>query len=306
VLLHRGAAAQGGPVTLVVPVTPGTPQDFLARLLAPFLQRRLGQTVVVENRPGASGNIGTQHVARAAPDGRTLLVQASPLVVNPSLFPATMDYDPVVAFTSIVKFSTSFVVLVVRPDLPVSDLRGFVAMARERPGALEYATPGAGTAQHLVMTLFTRAAGIDLVHIPYSGSAPAVQDLIGRRVAASMLPYPMALPLSQAGQVRVLGVAAESRWADQPELPTLAEAGFPLANPELWYALLGPAGMAPELVTRLNAEVNAWLAEPATVEALRRQAMRPAGGSPEVARAHIAGQFAFWRRVIGQGGISAD
>ncbi|WP_043837857.1 tripartite tricarboxylate transporter substrate-binding protein [Muricoccus aerilatus] len=300
---QRATAQVAGPVTIVVPVTPGTPQDFLARLLAPVLQRRLGQAVVVENRPGASGNIGTQAVARAAPDGRTLLVQASPLVVNPSLFPSTMGYDPVEGFTAIAKLSTSFVVLVVRPDLPADSVQGLVDLARARPGAFEYASPGNGTAQHLVMTLFTRAAGIDLTHIPYSGSAQSVQDLIGRRIAAAMLPYPMAMPLAQAGQVRVLGVAAERRWEDLPGVPTLADAGFPITSPELWYALLGPAGMRPETVALLNGVVNDWLAEAATRVALHAQAMRPAGGTPEEARAHIAAQFAFWREVIGGGGI---
>ena len=305
--LPRRAAAQGaGPVTIVVPVTPGTPQDMLARLLAPFLQRRLGQPVVVENRPGASGNIGTQAVARAAPDGRTLLVQASPLVVNPSLFPSTMGYDPVDGFTAIAKLSTSFVVLVVRPDLPVESVQGLVDLARARPGALEYASPGNGTAQHLVMTLFARTAGIDLTHIPYSGSAAAVQDLIGRRIAAAMLPYPMALPLAQAGQVRVLAIAAERRWEDLAQVPTLADAGFAISSPELWYALLGPAGMRPDNVALLNGVVNDWLAEPQTREMLRAQAMRPAGGTAAEARTHIAAQFSFWQGVIRQGGVPVE
>lgn len=304
--LALGGGALGqvpGPTTIVVPVTPGTPQDMLARLLAIFLQRRFGQAVVVENRPGASGNIGTQHVARAAPDGRTLLVQASPFVVNPSLFPTTMGYDPVEGFTAIAKLSTSFVVLVVRPDLPAGNVQSLVDLARARPGALDYASPGNGTAQHLVMALFAREAGVELTHIPYSGSAAAVQDLVGRRIAAAMLPYPMALPLAQAGQLRVLGVAAERRWDDLPDVPTLAEEGYPISSPELWYALLGPPGMRAGMVAELNAAVNEWLAEPRTREALRAQAMRPAGGSPEEARAHVAGQFAFWRGVIRQGGI---
>lgn len=305
--LSRGAVAQGaGPVTIVVPVTPGTPQDVLARLLAPFLQRRLGQAVVVENRSGASGNIGTQQVARAAPDGRTLLVQASPLVVNPSLFPSTMGYDPVERFTAIAKLSTSFLVLVVRPDLPVESIQGLVDLARARPGALEYASPGNGTAQHLVMTLFTRIAGIDLTHIPYSGTAPAVQDLIGRRIAVAMLPYPIALPLAQAGQVRVLGIAAERRWEDLAQVPTLADAGFPISSPDLWYALLGPAGMRPDTVALLNGAVNDWLAEAHTREVLHAQAMRPAGGTPEEARNYVGAQFAFWRQVIRQGDVSVE
>ncbi len=305
-LCRRAAAQAAGPTTIVVPVTPGTPQDTLARLLALFLQRRFGSPVVVENRPGASGNIGTQHVARAAPDGRTLLVQASPLVVNPSLFRGRMDYDPVRGFTPIALLGTSFVVLVVRPDLPADDVRGLVELARARPGALDYATPGNGTAPHLVMTLFARSAGIELTHIPYSGTAPSVQDLIGRRVATAMLPFPVALPLVETGRVRVLGVAARQRWEGMPAVPTLDEAGFPLANPELWYALLGPPGMAPDLVARLNEAVNAWLPEPATREAMRMGAIRPTGGTPEEARAHIAGQFEFWRGVIAREGISAD
>ena len=305
-LLRGRAAAQAGPITIVVPVTPGTPQDTLARLLAPFLQRRFGNPVVVENRPGASGNIGTQHVARAVPDGRTLLSQASPFVVNPSLFRGRMDYDPVRGFTPIALLGSSFVVLVVRPDLPAEDVRGLVELARARPGALEYASPGNGTAPHLVMTLFMRSAGIELTHIPYSGTAPSVQDLIGRRVATAMLPLPVALPLVQAGQVRILGIAARQRWEELPAVPTLDEAGYPLSNTELWYVLLGPPGMAPDLVARLNEAVNAWLLEAATRNAMRAVAVRPTGGTPEAARAHIATEFEFWRGVIEREGISAN
>ncbi|MFT8246524.1 Bug family tripartite tricarboxylate transporter substrate binding protein [Roseomonas sp. BN140053] len=305
-LLPRGhAGAQpAGPVTIVVPTTPGTPQDILARLFALFLQQRSGAAAVVENRPGANGNIGTQHVARVAPDGRTLLVQASPLVVNPSLYPGRMDYDPVRGFTPVALLGSSFLVLVAHPDLPAADVRELAALARARPGALDYPSPGNGTAQHLVMTLFMRSAGIELNHIPYSGSAPAVQDLVGGRVTAGMLPSPMALPLAQAGQLRVLAVAARQRWEEMPAVPTLDEAGFPLANPELWYAMLGPPGMAPGLVAWLNEAVNTWLGEDATREKLRLGAMRPTGGTPEEARAHIAGQFAFWREVIAREGIT--
>jgi tripartite-type tricarboxylate transporter receptor subunit TctC len=299
------AQAPDGAVTVIVPYTPGTGPDILARLAAPVLQAQLGQAVVVENRVGASGNIGSQAVARAVPDGRTLMMQVNTFVMNPSLF-RQMPYDPVNAFTPVALLTRGDLALVVNPDVPAHDARAFADLARARPGALDYASPGNGTPQHLGMALFAQAAGIELTHIPYRGSAPAIQDLLGRRVAAMVLPIHTALPLAQAGQIRMLALSSEARAASAPNLPTLAEAGFPGVQADLWYGLLGPAGLPPALVTRLNAILNAWVADPATAEALRAQGMVPTPTTPAAFAELIARDHARWARVIREARITAE
>jgi tripartite-type tricarboxylate transporter receptor subunit TctC len=297
------ARAQDGPVTLLVPYTPGTGPDLLARLVAPPLQQVLGQPVVVENRAGASGNIGTQAVARAAPDGRTLLLQANTFVMNPSLF-RQVPYDPVGSFTPIVRISRGDLVLAVNPDVAAEDAAGFAALARRQ--VLDYASPGIGTPQHLGMALFGLEANATLNHVPYRGSAPAIQDLIGRRVAAMVLPLHTALPLAEAKQVRLLAIGSPARAAAAPGVPTMAEAGFPGVEVDLWYGLLGPAGLPPQLVVRLNDAVRTWAALPATQDQLRAQGMQPVGDSPEEFAATIAADLARWAGIIRAAGISAE
>lgn len=307
-----GARAQGtatrqpnGPVTLIVGSTPGTGNDILARLMAPFLAQRLGQPVVVENRTGASGVIAAQAVSRAAPDGRTLLVLGDPFVTSPSLMPS-LPYDPENGFTFVVNLAYGLVVLAVRPDLPAGDVKSFVELARSRPGELDYASPGNGTPHHMIMELFRQNTRIDMHHVPYRGSAQAVQDLIGRRVDAMMLPVHVALPLARDQQIRILAIGSDQRVPEAPEVPTLTEAGFPMANVTLWYGLFGPPGMPGELTQRLNAEVNAWLALPETRERLRTQGMVAGGGTPEEFRQQIAADIRHWARVIRDGGIKAE
>jgi tripartite-type tricarboxylate transporter receptor subunit TctC len=295
--------APDGPVTLVVPYTPGTGPDVLSRLIAPVLQQALGQPVVVENRPGASGNIGTQAVARAAPDGRTLMLQANTFVMNPSLF-RQVPYDPIGSFAPVIRLTQGDLVLVVNPDVPAANAQEFAALARSRP--LDYASPGVGTPQHMALALFALEAKVTLNHVPYRGSAPAIQDLIGKRVAAMVLPVHTALPLAADGRIRVLAVGSPRRSPAAPAVPTMAEAGFPGAEVDLWFGLLGPAGLASALVARLNAVLAGWLAQPATAETLRVQGMAPVGGSAEDFAAVLARDLARWARVIREAGISAD
>jgi tripartite-type tricarboxylate transporter receptor subunit TctC len=292
-----------GPVTILVRYTPGTGLDILARLAAPFLQARLGQAFVVENRPGASGNIGTQAVARAAPDGHMLMLQANTFVMNPSLF-RQMPYDPVGSFTPIIHLTDGELVLAVHAEIPAGTAQGFAELARGR--MLDYASPGIGTPQHLAMELFRLVAKVELNHVPYRGSAPAVQDLIGRRVAAMVLPLHTALPLAADGRIRLLAVGSRQRSAVAPQVPTIAEAGFPGAEVDLWYGLLGPAGLPAPLVARLNAALQDWLLLPATRDQLQAQGMMPAGGTPDAFGALIRRDLERWAGVIRQAGISAD
>jgi len=316
-LLPRRAAAQterqaerqperqpDGPVTVIVPYTAGTGPDILARLIGPPMQARLGQPFVVDNRAGASGVIGTQAVARAAPDGRTLMMQANTFVMNASLFPQ-VPYDPVRAFAPVALLARGDLALVVNPDVPARDARALAELARARPGTVDYASPGNGTPHHLSMALFAQAARIELNHVPYRGTAPAIGDLIGRRVAAMVLPIHVAMPLAQAGQIRVLAVGSEARSAAAPDVPTLAEAGFPGVQADLWFGLLGPAGLPDDLVRRMNDGLNAWLAEPAAAGALRAQGMVPTPSTPEEFGRLVARDHARWAAVIREAGITA-
>jgi len=302
-LAAAAARAQDGPVTMLVPYTPGTGPDLLARLLSLPLQQALGQPVVVENRAGASGNIGTQAVARATPDGRTLLLQANTFVMNPSLF-RQVPYDPVDSFTPIIRVSRGDLVLAVNPDIAAEDAQGFAALARRQ--VLDYASPGIGTPQHLGMALFGLEAKVALNHVPYRGSAPAIQDLIGRRVAAMVLPLHTALPLAEARQVRLLAIGSPARAQSAPGVPTMAEAGFPGVEVDLWYGLLGPAGLPASLVARLSGAVQAWAALPATQDQLRAQGMQPVGGSAEEFAATITADLARWAGVTRAAGIAAE
>lgn len=294
-----------GPVTVVVPYTPGTGFDILARLVSPVLQQRLGQPFVVENRAGASGNIGTQSVARAAPDGRTLMVQANTMVMTPGLY-QQVPYDPVGSFAPIVELAKGALVLVTNPDVRADTAGAFADLARSAPGGLDYASPGNGTPQHLAMELFRLTVGAGMNHVPYRGSAPAIQDLLGGRIAAMMLPVHTAVPLARDGRIRMLAVGGERRAETAPDVPTMDEAGFPAVRVDLWYGLFGPAGLPGDHVRRLNAELNAWLAEPGTRERLRVQGMVPAGGTPEALGELVRADLRRWAEVIRRAGITAD
>ena len=294
-----------GPVNIIVGSAPGTGNDILARLMQPYLQQRLGQPVVVENRVGASGIIAAQAVSRAAPDGRTLLVMGDPFVTSPSLT-KSLPYDPVAGFSFLIRLASGVVVLAVKADPPANDLRGFVELARARPGRLNYASPGNGTPHHMIMELFKVTNHLDIAHVPYRAASQAIQDLIGKRIDAMMLPVHVALPMAREGQVRILAIAADKRSAEAPEVPTMAEAGFPMTSATLLFGLFGPANMPPALVTRINAAVNGWLSLPETKERLRSQGMVADGGTPEAFRQGIVNDIAHWAGVIREAGITAD
>ncbi len=301
------ARAQDGAVSIVVPYTPGTGQDVLARLAAPVLQGALGQPCVVENRAGASGIIGSQAVARAAPDGRTLMMQANTFVMAPAMT-RQASYDPVTGFTPIIHLTDGELVLVTHPSTGAETAAALVAWSRGRPGGLDYASPGNGTPQHLAMALFRlEAGGPEMNHVPYRGSAPAVQDLIAGRVAAMVLPLHTALPLAADGRIRMLAVGSRVRSPAAPQVPTMAEAGFPGAEVDLWYGLLGPAGLPGAVVARINTVLRDWLAQPATAGALRVQGMTPARDpGAEAFAALIARDQARWARIIERAGITGD
>jgi tripartite-type tricarboxylate transporter receptor subunit TctC len=305
--LPSAAPAQtpGRTITIVVPFTPGTGPDILARTIGEEIQRRWNQPVVVDNKPGASGNIGTQVVARAAPDGHTLLMTSNPFTANISLL-KDVPYDPIKSFTPIVAPGYGVLALAVHPSLPVKTTQEFIAYAKAHPGTIDYGSPGIGTPHHLAMELFKLSTGTDVRHIPYRGSAGAVTDIIGGHVKTGFLAVHLALPLLQSNQVRLLGVASLERSKVTPDLATLDSQGIAGFEVNLWYGLLAPAGTAREVVMRYNAVVNEILRQPQTIEALGKQGLTLSGGTPEQFAQFIAADAAKWQKVVKEAGITAQ
>jgi tripartite-type tricarboxylate transporter receptor subunit TctC len=303
--LPAPAQVTGRPITIIVPYTPGTGIDILARALGSELARHWGQPVVVDNKPGASGNIGTQLAARAAPDGHTLLMIAKTFVTNVSLF-KNVPYDPVKSFTPIIKLATGSIVLAVHPSVPADHVAAFIRYVKVRPGEVNYGSPGFATPHHLAMELFKHATGTDLVHIPYKGTSGVMSDLVGNHVSAMFVPTHVALPLAADKQIRILGVASAERVAAAPEVPTLTEQGVTGFEVDIWFGLLAPAGTPADVVERYNAAVDAFLRAPAVADTLARQGLITAGGPPAALGELIARDMAKWQRVIQQAGITAE
>jgi len=299
------AQQPGRPITIIVPYSPGTGIDILARALGNELSQKWGQTVVIDNKTGASGNIGTGLAARAAPDGNTLLMIAKVFVVNPSVF-KSVPYDPITSFTPIVKLATGSIVLAVHPSIPADTTRAFIDYAKARPGRINYGSPGFATPHHLAMELFKQATGTNLVHVPYKGTANVMSDLIGNHVGAMFIPTHVALPHAVEKQIRLLGVASLERVPAAPELPTLHEQGVSGFEVDLWFGLLAPAGTPPDVVARYNTALNEFLRAPKMVAELGRQGLIASGGTPDVLRDLIAYDLAKWATIIKEAGITAE
>jgi tripartite-type tricarboxylate transporter receptor subunit TctC len=292
-------------IRLNVPFSPGTGPDLLARILSEELRQRWNQPVIVENKPGASGNIGTQAAARAAPDGQTLLVTVNTFVMNASLY-RSIPYDPETSFVPIAEIATGVLALVVHPSLNVSTFSELIALARSKPGDINYASPGRGTPQHLAMELLKLTAQINLTHVPYAGSAGAVKDVAGGHVSAMFLPIHTALPLAETGQIRILAVGSQARAQQAAQVPTLAELGVADFDVDLWYAVLAPAGTPKDIVDRYNAVFNEILAQPSVRAVLDRQGLIARGGPSERLAELIAGDRLRWAKVVKDAGITSD
>ena len=302
--LAAPALAQGRPVTIIVPYSAGSPPDLAARLVGEGMARRMGQPFVVDNRTGASGNIGAQAASRAAPDGLTLMVAASTMVMNASLF-KTLPYDPVASFAPVAELVTVGFGLLLHPS-GGADAREFVARAKARPGGINYGSPGVGTPHHLAMELFRQRAGIDVTHVPYRATAGAVTDLLAGQVAAMFVPIGSARELAKDGRVRLVAVASAGRLPAAPDTPTLAELGLPSMEMADWYGMFAPAGTPPETVARLNAVVNEVLATPEARAALSAQGMDPVGGPPDRLKADVSRDLARWAAVVRDAGITPE
>jgi len=293
------------PIRIIVPFTAGTGMDILARTIGQKLSERLKVPVVVENRAGASGNIGTEAVAKSPADGYTLLMTASTIVQNAALS-RSVPYDPVRGFTPIGLTAIGSLALVVHPSVPAKSVAEFVALAKSQPGRLNYASPGSGTPHHLAMELFKLNFDINVMHVPYKGTAGAVTDLLGGQVQAMFLPVHVALPQAQAGKIRLLAAGGSRRSPVTPDLPSLAEEGVRDIDVDIWYALFGPAGLSRDLASLLGAEVAAILAQPEVREGLQKQGLNPVTGTPEELARLVETDLERWTRVVRAANIGVD
>lgn len=294
-----------GPIRLVVPFTPGTGIDLIARTIGPQLSERMGRPVMVDNRPGASGNIGTENVVRAAPDGSTLLVSVNTLVMNRSLYP-NLSFDPLRDLVPVARTSWGQLLLVTHPRTGFTSAGDLVTAAKQSPGKLNYASPGVGTPHHLSMELLKNTAGVFLTHIPYRGTGPAVADLIGGQVDAMFLPIHVALPQVQAGRLVALGIGSDKRHPLLPALPTLAEARAGNVNVDMWYGIFAPKDTPPELVSRLNAELKDILASEAVKKAFQTQGMDPSYSTPQEFAELVRRDAQRWAELIRVQNIKAE
>ncbi|MEP7208371.1 MAG: tripartite tricarboxylate transporter substrate binding protein [Casimicrobiaceae bacterium] len=293
------------PVTIIVPFTPGTGADVLARLLEPRLVAHLKQPFVVENRAGASGAIGMEAAAKAKPDGYTLLFSATSHGTLPAL-KAKLPFDPQKSFTPVALLATSALALVVAPDVPAKNVAELVALAKAKPGTLNYSSPGNGSVQHLTMELFKLETGTDLLHVPYKGSAGAATDLIGGHVQVTVAALQTMAPFVKTGKLRMLAVLSDERSPAFPDVPTAREAGLPNVVVDTWYGALAPAGTPAEIVDKLNAEINLALQNREVRDAMAQQGMTPVVAAPERLGTLLRAELARWKRVVAAAGIPGE
>lgn len=292
-------------VSVVVPFAPGGGSDNIARLVVGRLAERTKATFIVENKPGGGTNIGNDYVSRAAADGHTLLFGQVTLAINPHVY-KSLRYDVEKSFVPVAHFANTPTVLVVPPSLPVKTVQEFIDYAKKNPGAVNYGSGGKGTSVHLAGELFASLTGVNMLHIPYKGSAPAMADLIGGRIHAMFDTAPSALSHIRGGNVRALAVTGTERLAELPDVPTFAEAGLASFNAPAWYGLLAPAGTPAPVVRYLNAEVEQVLKDPEIRQRLAQLGAQAVGGNPDTFAAFIQTESKRWGEVIRKADISLD
>ena len=294
------------PITYVVAFPAGGTTDVLARLIAQKLGPALGTTVIVENRAGAGGNIGSDYVAKAAPDGYTILGGTiSSHAINVSLYPK-LPYDPVKSFSPVALIGTNANVLVVGASSPYKTVQELTAAAKAKPGSISFASAGNGTSQHLSGELYKSIAGLDMVHVPYKGSAPAIQDVIGGQVPMMFDTSVVAMPFIESGKVRALAVTSSKRAATLPNVPTMAESGVTGYDLQSWQAIFAPAGVPAPILSRLQTEVGKILKSPEIVERLGKLGMEASTMTPEQFAAFQVAEIAKWAKVIKAGNTKID
>ena len=294
------------PVKIVAPSTPGDAPDVIARALADKLGAALGQPVIVENKPGAGGVVGSEFVAKAPADGYTLIMgNAGSHGINAALY-ANLPYDPVRDFAPVALVSTAPNVMVVNPSVPATTVTEFIAYAKANPNKLNYASGGNGSSAHLSAELFKQMAGIEMMHIPYKGASPAIADVIAGNAQVFIGNLPPVLPQIKAGKLRALGVTTLTRSAELPDVPTIAEAGLPGFETVAWFGVFAPAATPRPIVMRLNSEINRIVATPEFRETLAKLGTTPAPGTPDTYATRIAADVAKWKRVVATGKIKVD
>ncbi|MEI6720200.1 MAG: tripartite tricarboxylate transporter substrate binding protein [Betaproteobacteria bacterium] len=305
------AGAQSGwpdkPVRIMVPFAPGGQTDSIGRILAERFTQLWGKSVLVENKIGASGSIGTEVVAKSPPDGYMLQVAAiNTHGANPALFGSKLPYDPVKDFTPIIWVNSSINVLVVNPNSPFKNLRELIDYAKANPGKLTFGTAGSGSSMHLFMEVLKMMTATDITHVPYKGSGPAGQDVMGNQITMVFDSMPGAWPFVQSGRFRALAVSSGKRAPNAPDVPTVAEAGVPGYDYVSWLGLVGPAGMPRDLVMRINADTNRLLQTAEVKDRFDKLGTVPVGGTPEEFGAYIRTQVATWHKVVRASGAKVE
>lgn len=307
VLLLAPAAASAQdfpikPIRLIVPFPPGGPNDIIARVIGQKMSELVKQPIIVDNRTGQGGVLGTDAVAKAAPDGYTVAIaSAGALAISPSM--EKVAYDTLKDLAPVTLIATVPEMLVVAPNVPAKNISELVALAKAQPGKLNFASSGPGSLPHLAGELFKLTAKIDIVHVPYRGAAPAVNDLLGQQVQMTFLDLPVVLPQINAGSLRGIALGGRERAATAPDVPTTAEAGMPDLIIENWYGMVAPAGTPPAIIARLNTLANAAMADPSVKDKLAEQGLTLAGDTPEHFRDFIAADIKKWAKVIQDAGV---
>jgi tripartite-type tricarboxylate transporter receptor subunit TctC len=302
------AAAQdypSRPIRVVVPFTPGTGMDIIARTVGPRLSERVGQPVVIDNRPGASGNLGAELVARAAPDGYTLMVSGNPLVTSPHLY-GNVPFRPLTDFTPISLAAWGTLILVTHPGAKINSLSELVARSKSSPGRINYGSPGIGTPHHMSMELLKDRTGADLTHVPYKGSAGAVADVLGGQITTMFIPIHVGMQFVKGGRLRALAVGSGKRHVSAPELPTLQELGIKGADVDMWYGFLAPRGTPRSIVGKLDDELRVILDAGDLKAAFGAQGMQAASSTPAEFAALMKREDARWGEIIRKNNIRAE
>jgi tripartite-type tricarboxylate transporter receptor subunit TctC len=294
------------PIKFIVPFTPGTGMDIIARTVGPRLAERFGQPVVIENKPGASGNIGAEIVAKSPADGYTIMVGANTLVIAPHLY-ASVPFDPLADFSPVTVAATTTLVLVVNPDSGIGSVADLIARAKTQPGKLTYGSPGVGTPHHMAMELFKDLTGTDILHVPYKGSAGAVTDLVSGQINMMFLPIHQVLPYRQSGRLRLLAAGGRKRHPAAPDLPTLVELGIEGAEAaDIWYAFYAPRGVPAPVIARLNGELRSILAMPDVKSVCEKAGLDVATSTPDELYALMQRDYARWGEIVRKNHITVQ